>query len=508
MYWCHVPQMIGAWAPVVHAPCVHNEYSGLLWRTLGPTPAYVPNRWLEREWRRLRTLARKTRGPARTMEQVVAKYRGAMRVKYQSALNSLVADGVLTRQDRRLSAFVKGEKVNPMARSPTKPRVIMARSPRYNLRLATRLQPLEARLWASIRGTCPGVEPLSQVAKGLNPRARASIVAAKMEAVGEGCVVFEVDGSRFEAHVTRRDLLDEHSVYKAAYPGDVELRDLLQTQLELKGHTASGIKYERDGCRASGDFNTGMGNTLIMLAATRATVALLASRLGSFKYDLLADGDNCLIFVEAWAARRLVSEFASACAEVSTQELVVEKPTTVLEEVVFGQSHPLYNGEHWTMVREFTKMISGAFCGYKHFHSWRFGIRVLKAVAQAELYLARGLPVIQAYMHGAVRELAGVPDLPDPTPWLEGHTLDAIKSAGTWEAVLAALPRAVTHESRASFERAFGVSADEQVRMEEAFPRQIVFPHRTGFAWDKIDVWDVDGPEVVPIMDTLYADAH
>lgn len=508
MYWCHKPAVEGTWRPVVHSSCVHNELAGLLVRTLGPTPDYVSNRWLEQEWRRLRLIVKKTPVTRLTLERVVAGYSGRLHRRYVEALESLRIEPELTSRDRRLTSFVKAEKVCPYTQSVKKPRMINARSPRFNLLIASYLKPVEGLLWRSIVGDCPGVAPTRQVAKGLGPRERASIIKLKMEGVGEGTVVFEVDGSRFEAHVTRRDLLDEHSVYKAAYPGDVELRDLLQTQLVLQGRTFGGIRFRREGCRASGDFNTGLGNTLIMIAAVRATVHLMASRVGHFRYDLLADGDNCLIFVEPAFATRVVGDFRSTCREVSAQELVVERPVTRLEEVVFGQSHPVWCAEGWQMVRDVRKTLSNAFSGHRHFNEWTFGVRVLKATARCELYLARGVPVMQAYFSAAVERLAHVPDLPDPRDFLEGASLDAIRAAGSWQAVISSVTVPVTAASRQSFEAAFGISGDEQVLLESRLRAHIGFPDRYGFRWSREVLWAVLEHEVDPQSDSLYWDAQ
>lgn len=507
MYWCHLPELVGSWAPAVHTACVHNEQAGLVWRSLGKTPEYVESPYLTREFWVLRRMVRRFGLTPRTTEEVAMSYKGKMRIKYMDANTSLQDDGVISRRDRRLSAFIKGEKVNPLARSPTKPRVIMARSPRFNLRLMCYLQPLEARLWKTIKTTYPGLRKTRQVAKGLNGVQRANIIREKMLALGTGCVVFEVDGSRFEAHVTREDLLLEHSVYKAAYDGDAGLSDLLQSQLEIRGKTACGIKYGRDGGRASGDSNTGMGNTIIMLAACRATMAYLADVGLPAAYDLLADGDNALIFLGPKFAGTIHTAFAQACREVCTQELVVERPVTRLEEVVFGQSHPVWDGQNWRMVREFNKVMSGAFCGYRHYNHWTHGVRVLKAVAQAEAYLSLGLPVMQDYFQEATRKLSHVKDLPETSLDAETQVAEAIKLAGSWGAVKAAQPRPITPATRASFQAAFGIDVDTQKLLESRLPKEINFPFSgRAVGWQTAAVWDVEGPEVLPGMDATFWD--
>nr|QDH87382.1 MAG: RNA-dependent RNA polymerase [Riboviria sp.] len=505
MYWCHVPAVDGVWAPVVHSPCVHNEYSGLAWRTLGPTPEFPNSEHLRAEFRRLRGLVRRLAVERTTMKRVVEGYSGPMRDKYQKALESFSSEEWLVKRDRRLSAFVKGEKVNPLKRSPTKPRVIMARSPRFNLRLATYLKPLEAALWKNWRSPA-SVGRTRMVAKGLNLLQRARLIRRKMGLVGSGCVVFEVDGKQFEAHVTRDDLGLEHSVYRAAYPRDPELADLLQSQLQLRGRTMGGIRYGRDGCRASGDYNTGLGNTIVMLCSCLATMELMQERLGPIRFDVLADGDNALLFVSANHAKIVREQFAAVCSEVSPQELTVEEPVTLPEQVEFGQSKGVWNGTDYVMCRNVFKVLSGAFSGYRHFHDMRFGLRVLKAMADCEFYLARGLPVLQSYFGAARAALAEVPDLVDPRFWLEGHVLEAVKLAGSIEAVRAAQALTVVDAARTSFEAAFGIGIQEQLHLERVLPESVDFPVGKDFQWRRWKVWDVEGPEVVPSVDNRFYD--
>lgn len=505
MYWCYVPMMEGVWAPVVHSPCWHNELAGLVRRTLGPSPEFPDSGLLALEFKKLRTLCRRLGVQRMTMADVVAGYRGPMRLKYQRALESFSVDSWLVKRDRRLDAFVKGEKVNPLAKSPTKPRVIMARSPRFNLRLATYLKPFEFALWKRWKGD-PAVSHTRLVAKGLNLVERARLIRRKMGDIGEGCVVFEVDGSQFEAHVTADDLRLEHSTYRAAYPRDQELDFLLSSQLVVKGRTMCGIKYSRDGCRASGDYNTGMGNSIIMTCACLATMKLLIQRHGPIRYTLLADGDNCLLFVEPVLAGLVHQQFAASCREVSPQELVVEESVTLPEKVVFGQSQGVWNGRDWIMCRSVWKVLSGAFCSYKHYGEYRFGLRLLKAVIQCELYLALGLPVLQAYFAEALRQVAWVRDLRDPTLWLDQHALEAIKLAGGFDAIQRAGLRPVTLKARESFEAAFGIGIQEQLRYESVLPRDLNLPVDPDLVWKRVKVWDVEGPEVVPAVDTNYLD--
>lgn len=454
MYRCYVPGLEGVWAPAVHSNCIHNELAALSLRTMGETPKdpFYEGAWeshVEERFKSMRLMTKRMGLQRWTRDEVVATYSGALRRRYQEAMESL-DDEELGNADFKLRAFLKGEKFDPLLKV-SKPRMICPRSPRYNLELARFLKPLEHLLWKKWKFG-HGVRPTRVSGKGLNGRERAALIKEKMDSVGD-CLVFEVDGKAFEAHVTREQLLLEHSVYKAAYPNNVELNRLLAVQLELKGKTSGGVKFSRPGCRASGDFNTGLGNTLLM---GNFVIAAMERGGFDFKWTVLADGDNCLLFVDRVRGAGVAGMFAELVSSVCSHEMTVEKPTSIFEEVVFGQSRPCYTEAGYTMVRDPYKVLSGAFCGYRHFHDKMFAPRLIRGISLAELSLARGLPVLDAYFSTASRLTAGFKSLQNAEFFFEGHLIN-VKDPG---------PLAVTAEARTSFELAWGIGVEEQLRME------------------------------------------
>jgi hypothetical protein len=482
MYRCHVPRLDGCWAPAVHSACCHNERVGLLTRTLAPTPEDGDLRLLKLQFKRLARLAASLQLRAWEREEVAASYTGRLAKRYTAAARSLEIDG-LQPMHCKLSAFVKAEKFNPAIKG-SKPRMIMARAPEYNLELMTRLKPLERALWHRVKGVCPGVAPTRQVGKGLSPPARARLILRKMQNLGD-CVVFEVDGKAFEAHVTREQLLLEHSVYKAAYPRDEVLESLLSHQLELKGKTSSGIKFRREGCRASGDANTGLGNTLIMLCVCRAAVELIQRESSFFAYDLLADGDNCLLFLQADVAGEVRSVFASVVSRICSHELAVEEPEVIPERVVFGQCKPVRRASDWVMVRDPWKVLSQAFTGHRFYHEPVYGLRVAKAVALAETWLNCGVPVLGPYFLKAAKLLSSVVLPEHPTDVLEGWELLAVEDLKGAARVADNTPIAAV--SRTSFEQAFGICPELQVLLEKRLTDELSFEHITpGYKWPMV----------------------
>lgn len=455
MFVAWVPPLEGLWIPTVHANCEHNVALGLLLRSLGKTPPPDPDRGgpLKRAFARLRRLARRFPEGRLSLEATAQSYKGALGRRYADARASLENDAGLNRKDVRLSCFLKSEKI---ASRFLKPRMIFPRSPRYNLLLASWLKPFEHWLWPRLKAFAQRGVPKTRVcAKGLNPVERAELIRVKMSQISD-CLVFEIDGKQFEAHIGRPVIQGEHSVYGAAYPGDRDLQRLLAHQLYLNGSCGS-LSFSREGGRASGDFNTGMGNTLVMLAVVEAI-------MGETKvvYDTLADGDNALLFVSRGSYDEVSRLFVELSVPLAGQEFTLENPVDTLEHIRFGQSAPVFNGERYTMVRDWRKVMSHGAASHKHLRDLAFAPRYLMGVALCEASLAQGLPLLGAWssrLYEATRALTR------RAPSEEA--LETYRQYGVHE-LPGSLPQLgeVSLAARESFARAFGVAPDDQVRME------------------------------------------
>lgn len=481
----------GTYLPTVHANCVHNEVAALRLRSLarlpgGSEPPISPA--VRSAWGLLRSVVRRFPGVRWDLMTTALSYGGAMRRRYVEAERSLREDGYLRRSDSRLRAFLKAEKLG--ASKDEKPRMIFPRDPRFNLVVASWLKPLEHWLWGRLTARrLFGGGGGRVVGKGLSPVRRANLIRRKMGQFRRPAC-FEVDGKAFEAHVTQNHLDEERSVYKAAYGGDRGLGSVLAQQV-FAGTTRSGVKFRRLGGRASGDFNTGMGNTLIMLA-----VLLGVLKSYRLKFDLLVDGDNALVFFEACDYRAVVGRFASDVFESSGFEMTLESPAFHVEGVRFGRSAPVLTPRGWTMVRPPLRVASGAWASHKWLREPVFGRRWCLAVAQCELSLALGVPVLQALALSVLKQLAGVAAAPD-------HAVSDYLSLGAWRAGEEHVVP-VDVESRLSFERAFGISPREQVELECRFAR-VALGHPQGVVSTPCPSrWR----EALPGLFEAYWDAH
>lgn len=485
MYRLHTPCLPGVWNPRVHSPCHHNLAEGLRLRTMRAfEPATASGlRHFGVVMRLLRrvSFARIGHLQVASVQSVVESYKVArLRVRYEAAALSLQQDGPATPKDARVKAFVKGEKL--LRYKVNKPRVIMGRDPRYNLELATYLKPLEHVLYPALRGF--GSKFLTRtrlVGKGLNGYERAALIRKKLYS-RPGLVAVEIDGVSFESHFCKSVLQSEHSFYVSFYQGDAakRLAQLLSWQLEFNGRGEAGLKFTAEGVRASGDFNTGLGNTLVMLSL----VYMVAQRCPG-KFDVLADGDNALLFIPECHLGVWRDRVAEVCGTAGF-EMTIEQPTADMRRVVFGQSKPFFDGDRWKMVRDPLKVLSHAASGYQHYHDLRGGVKVLKSVAYCEAVLGAGVPILQAYAQALLAATSGF-TFSKAEP--EDYLYRQLVSKGIDWAAARVMP--VTARARVDFEVSFGISPEDQVRWEAFLSKPIVLP--TG--WSAVDYND-DHPDI------------
>jgi len=109
--------------------------------------------------------------------------------------------------------------------------------------------------------------------------------------------------------------------------------------------------------------------------------------------------------------------------------------------------------------------MSGAFCGHQHYSEMRGGIRILRAVAYCEAVLGEGVPVLQEFAHAMLRKTRGVrwPGNPD----LDNYEYQRIVARDDGWA--SARRSNVSLQTRLSFEKSWGISIEEQLRLESAF---------------------------------------
>lgn len=395
-----------------------------------------------------------------TREQFLGYYSGRRQQCYARAVKSL-EERPLTKADFGIrGAFVKKEKINFTAKPDPAPRVIQPRDPRYNVEVGVYLRPLEHSIYHGIAEVFGG----PTVMKGYTAEGVAEQIVSMWNEFADPVAV-GLDASRFDQHVRREMLKWEHAVYTACFRDvhSARLRWLLRGQLINKGYLQAGdgrIKYTVDGSRMSGDMNTALGNCLIMCAL----IYTLAQERG-VRVRLANNGDDCVVIME----RRDLKRFTAGLKEWFLEfgfNMKVETPVDRLEEIEFCQSHPVFDGQKWVMVRNYRTCMSKDACCVVKDYGWGVDAeRWLASVGECGLSMCGGIPVMQEYYAafqrngGEAREIACVQE-----------TGMAMLAKGLHREV-----REPTEAARISFYNAFGLLPSAQIALEEML-RGVKFP--------------------------------
>lgn len=436
----------------IHKGDAHDELVSLTRRAL--LPVQLPD-VLSRSWR---MLSRKVRQLARRLgnrsaskwdhRQVISYYTGRLRARYERAYEDYLNRG-LNRRDAEVSMFVKAEKWDPVTFTNKPPRAIQARQPVYGLDLARFIKPIEKLLY-KIRG---GTTHSRMIAKGLNQKQRANLLLKKWNAF-DNTLCISLDCSKFDAHVSEPLLELEHMFYNMLIP-DRQLKKLLRWQINNKGKSAHGIKYQCRGRRMSGDMNTASGNCILMVSMCLTAVQLLGVR----KYEVMNDGDDCLLFIDN-SDSHILPQLSGIFKDFG-HKLTIESVARSLHEVEFCHAK-IVMSDPPMMVRDPRKVLSSAFASHKHYREHGSGESIIKAIAECEKSLAVGIPVYQALFDSIVKRLESV-----RTAKLDLAESSFLRARMEFRDYRKVSARAVTSSARVSFELAFGIATDSQRRLEE-----------------------------------------
>lgn len=372
-----------------------------------------------------------------TQDRFLQQYSGVKKSRYSVAFLSLIDP--LRREDSECKVFVKADK-SGIGKTP---RIISPRTDRYHVSLGRYIGAIEKHIFRAV----DNILGTQVVLKGANAFRRAEIIVEHMSKPGR--VAIGVDASRFDASVCPSWLRFEHQIYNSIF-NDSELRLLLWWQLAYtcKGYAKEGkLKYKLKGTRASGDMNTSLGNIIIMTA-----LIMTYMKAQNVPYDLINDGDDAVIFVHERHIG-IVNGFQAWAVQYNFH-IVTELPVSVIEEVEFCQCKPVWNGERYTMVRNFPlsmskDQISVRYRDPTNARDW------LYSVSMCGLNISAGIPINQNFYTSLA---------PANGKFIKDN---AIKSGLYYlQRGIKQIKREITPRSRYSFWKAFGVLPDHQVAME------------------------------------------
>jgi hypothetical protein len=394
-------------------------------------------------------------------QEVIEHYVGAKRKAYQMAADSLV-ETPLNQDDVKVKAFVKSEKWDMGVKGHKPPRIIQARSPRYNITLAQYHKPVEELIYKIKQGKSQGLsQPCRVYAKTRNLTQRAADIR-KIKKQFKDPVIFTVDGIKFDAHAHQKQIKQTHRLYKKLQPHPSYAK-LLKHMENILGVTAGGIKFKSVGRRASGDVDTACGNSVIMVAALRGCYKELKIR----KYALYDDGDDCINFMERKDFQKVFKNLPILMACIG-HEVTIENITSEYRSIVFCQQRPVKLANRWTLSPDPYKVISGCF-GTIHQFTLDGHAKHLRAQAQSLLSMTSYMPVLHEYAAYVLEKLGPGPML------LTTELQNEMRAKGykNWMDASTHLPSDNDYES---WEKTWGISKDLALQ-QMAQLRSIVDQH-------------------------------
>nr|WKV34554.1 MAG: RNA-dependent RNA polymerase [Riboviria sp.] len=362
----------------IHSSCPHNELVALTNRHLVATAHDCDGRYV-RDMARLVLPKISLPGVGKTSIWTLANhYTGPKRRIYLQAAAKVEAEGFNPRW-ANISMFVKPDKYPLDALEEKAPRAIQYRTPMYNLLLGSYLHKIEKSLY-DWPDTGPSKTPF--MAKGKNNQQRATILMEKIASFEDPLFVC-LDHSKFDSSISVDLLKIEHNWYNTFYRSKF-LRQLLKLQLKNKGYSKNGIKYFVHGTRMSGDFNTGLGNSLINYICLKSWVVS-----SGVKAEIFLDGDDSIVIVEADQYSKLdlghFARFGFTTKVAVTRDL----PT-----VEFCQTRLLPSGP--VMARNPFRALSHLAVSLKRYPAKTWP-RIMEARGICEELGSAGVPILQAY---------------------------------------------------------------------------------------------------------------
>lgn len=452
----------------IHSNCLHNRVRAVTNRVFINSKVTFPKDHMQRAADLVFSMF--SQDPSSispwSSEQVVASMGASKRPRYQAGSDSLLRFP-LSRADAAAFMFVKADTLDFNSKDNPDPRAIQffgnkelgATLPRYNLVLMRYTKPFEDFYYGLADPT--GRFPTTRtIGKGLSPSQRSELLCQKLTPFRRP-VFLPGDGKRFDGHFTLELLkFVEHRLYNMVFQSAL-LAQLLSWQLAAKGF-GDGFSYRVAGKRLSGHPNTGLGNCVVMQA-------IVFSALGRVNYpwDVLIDGDDAVVVVEAEhagdAVKRLTEEFSGFGHEFVFEKIFMDG---FLERFHWCQSRPVRTLGGWKMIREPRRAMSKLFVGTKLRDPNMRG-KLMWSRGMGELVTNLGVPIMQDLalfiLRGTGKRDVGWFDAAD-------HRTDMmfqeLKHLGrTWNQVT---PSNISSAARLSFERAFGITPHQQCQMEQA----------------------------------------
>jgi len=392
-------------------------------------------------------------------------YRGRRLKLYQRARDHLLGR-TYGPEMASVKAFVKVEKILVKDKRMV-PRLIQPRTPEYNVSVGRYIRQLEHIIYDHIDTLLGG----PTVMKGRNCYQQGKAFIEAWSGFSNPVAIM-LDAVRFDQHVSVPMLQWEHARYLQFFSPMYarSLGRLLSMQLSNRGtiNCADGfIRYTTTGGRASGDMNTSMGNVLIMCGIIDSWFVTRGFHRGS--YRLLNNGDDCCLVVEGRDIHKILEPKDGLSLVRFFQDLgfpiEIEPITRVIEGISFCQTHPVFDGVQWRMVRDPRTGISKDLTILRNWSPLEYNT-YLYELGKCGLSCTEGMPIWASFYKCLMRS-----ECARASTGMRRHVGAGIDETGLGRLATGVRTRGqdkISQAARVSFALAFGITPDVQ-RSIEAF---------------------------------------
>jgi hypothetical protein len=246
--------------------------------------------------------------------------------------------------------------------------------------------------------------------------------------------------------------------------------------------------------------NTALGNCLLM-------ILMVSTFMVGRDYDLLDDGDDCLLIIEVedlpWVESNIADAFLSYGHEIK-----VENVASKMEEVQWCQSRPvMYSPGRYKFVRDVDKVVSASLIGGKYVDSDKSRRKLINTIGMGELILNLGIPVLQSYAMSLMRN-ADTPDIIVADEVDDGLYFRVHRELRRMnlKQLVRVDPQPINIDTRLSFAAAFNMDISKQLSLEKFFDSWSFPISGCEFLPPELDVvtWltgTIHSPEVAPIWE-------
>ncbi|QKN22716.1 RNA-dependent RNA polymerase [Erysiphe necator associated tombus-like virus 1] len=372
--------------------------------------------------------------------EIIAGYDGAKKRRYKTAREQIKL-GSRERAWASVQMFVKPDRYSEEDVYQKDPRAIQYRHPCFNLLMATYLKRFE-HWYYQFEDEYGAV-----VAKGKNNLDRAANIVDASKHF-ENPIFVLTDHSRFDSCVRVEHLKMCHRIYKNAVD-DSGMTRLLAYQIHNRGFSKSGIRYKVTGTRMSGDFDTGLGNSII-------NHMVLTTVFRKVKHHLLLDGDDSVLIMEKRDYGRVdMADFERL--GFNTKVEVVER----LSDVEFCRAK-LLNLDPPRFARDPVRALSNMTVSFKTYPNAGVA-RYLAGLGVGEASASNGVPIIGPI----AAKMASISD----RPILDENIKYMYGAAGD--------PLAISDDARMLFEEAYGWTPAVQKIVEDSYRPEFWVGHRS-----------------------------